>query len=63
MIVTPAGFLPDHHAADDDHAIAHVFSRDRLVLLTDSPACCRGPRMLKPGLVAARRHVIGRMKA
>jgi len=60
MIVTPPGFLPDHRAVDDDNAIAHVFSRDRLVQLTDSPSLLPWAAYAELGLVAERRHVIGR---
>ena len=60
MIITPAGFLPDHSAADDDDAIAHVFSRDRLVQLAQTPALLPWAAYAEAGMVAARRHVIGR---
>jgi NAD+ diphosphatase len=60
MIVTPAGFVPDHRAVDDDHAVAHVFSRDRLVQLADAPALLPWAAYREAGLVAARRLVIGR---
>jgi NAD+ diphosphatase len=60
MILTPPGFLPDHRATDDDQAIAHVFSRDRLIQLTDSPSLLPWTAYQALGLVAARRHVIGR---
>lgn len=60
MIVTPPGFLPDHRAIDDDDAVVHVFSRDRLVQLTDSPSLLPWAAYREIGLVAARRHVIGR---
>jgi NAD+ diphosphatase len=60
MIVTPAGFLADHRASPDDDAIAHVFIRDRLVQLADAPSMLSWAAYREAGLVAARRHVIGR---
>jgi NAD+ diphosphatase len=60
MIVTPAGFIPDQHAVDDDQAIVHVFSRDRLVQRTTAPALLPWAAYRELGLVAVRRHVIGR---
>jgi NAD+ diphosphatase len=60
MIITPPGFLPDHHAEVESDAIAHVFIRDRLVQLADSPSMLPWEAYEEAGLVAARRHVIGR---
>ena len=60
MIITPAGFLPDHTAAHDGDAIAHVFIRDRLVQIADSPSMLPWAAYEEAGLVAGRRHVIGR---
>jgi NAD+ diphosphatase len=59
MIVTPAGFLPDHRAIADDDAVVHVFSRDRLIQRQDSPALLPWAAYRELGLIAARRHVIG----
>ncbi|MEO6269533.1 MAG: NAD(+) diphosphatase [Lautropia sp.] len=60
MILTPDGFLPDHSASADDAAIAHVFIRDQLVQPADCPALLPWDTYRELGLVAARRHVIGR---
>ena len=60
MIITPAGFLPDHNADFDGEAIAHVFIRDRLVQLADAPSMLPWAAYQEAGLVAARRHSIGR---
>jgi NAD+ diphosphatase len=60
MIVTPAGFVPDHLAVDDENAIVHVFSRDRLVQRSDDPALLTWSGYRELGLLAARKLVIGR---
>ena len=60
MIITPPGFLPDHHGDVESEAIAHVFIGDRLVQLADSPSLLPWVAYEEAGLVAARRHVIGR---
>jgi NAD+ diphosphatase len=60
MIVTPAGFMPDHLAVEDDNAIVHVFSRDRLVQRQEGPALLTWAAYRQLGLVAARKQVIGR---
>lgn len=59
MIVTPAGFLPDHHASIDDDSIAHVFIRDQLIQRTASPALMPWAAYRELGLAAGRRQVIG----
>ncbi len=59
MIVTPAGFLPDHRAIEDDDSVVHVFSRDRLIQREDLPALLPWTAYQELGLIAARRHVIG----
>jgi NAD+ diphosphatase len=60
MIVTPAGFIPDHLAVDDENAIVHVFSRDRLVQRNDEPALLTWAAYRELGLHPARKQVIGR---
>lgn len=60
MILTPAGFVPAHQDAVEDGAIAHVFIRDRLVQPADAPALLTWPAYQSQGMVAGRRHVIGR---
>ena len=60
MIVTPAGFVPDHRVVDDENAIVHVFSRDRLVQRTDAPELLSWTAYRELGLVAGRKQVIGR---
>ena len=60
MIVTPPGFIPDHLAVDDENAIVHVFSRDRLVQRSDEPALLTWSSYRELGLVAGRKQVIGR---
>ena len=60
MIVTPAGFVPDHRVVDDENAIVHLFSRDRLVQRTDAPELLSWTAYRELGLVAGRKRVIGR---
>jgi NAD+ diphosphatase len=60
MIVTPAGFLPDQSAIDDDDAVAHVFIRDRLIQAAASPALLPWAAYAELGLRESHRLVIGR---
>jgi NAD+ diphosphatase len=60
MILTPPGFLADASVVDDDNAVAHVFSRDRLVQLAASPALLPWAAYAEAGMVAASRHIVGR---
>jgi NAD+ diphosphatase len=60
MIVTPPGFIPDHLAVDDENAIVHVFSRDRLLQRIEEPALLTWSSYRELGLMADRKQVIGR---